>query len=106
MKRYEIPPLLLMLFGIGIIFLVILIVGYKILLWLHEGYYRFTDIRTVWLWGGLKVPITGELGLDKILSWIFDQSIEFGLFMSGVAAFLISILWANAMERRTARLKR
>jgi len=105
MIRFAIvPPVLLSLVGIGGFLLGLLIVAYKCLRWLHEGFWISTDIRTTLLWAGFKpTASTGELGLDKILSWLFDQPLELGLIVGGLAAFFVSIPWMDVAEQGQAR---
>jgi hypothetical protein len=88
---------LLFLAGLGTFLLGLLVVGYKCLRWLHDGFWTSTDIRTAWLWTGSKLPpVTGELGLDKILAWILDQPLELGLIVGGLVVFFVS---APLMDR-------
>jgi hypothetical protein len=90
MSRVAIVGVILCLAGIGTFLLGLLVVGYKCLRWLHDGFWTSTDIRTAWFWTGSKPPVTGELGLDKILAWILDQPLELGLIVGGLIVLFVS----------------
>jgi hypothetical protein len=51
------------------------------------------------LWVALDPGVTGERGLDQILSWLYGQSLEVCLMVGGLAIFALSRRWLDAKSR-------
>ena len=77
--------------GVGGLCLGSIIAVSKCLLWLHAGVWRSIDVRSGLLWVGLDPGLTGERGLDQMLSWLYGQSLEVALAVGGLIIFALSM---------------
>jgi hypothetical protein len=82
--------------GVGGLCLGSIIALSKCLFWLHSGVWRSIDVRSGLLWVGLDPGLSGERGLDQILYWVYGQSLEVALAVTGLIIFGLSMRCLDA----------
>src|SRR3954451_9232572 len=82
--------------GVGGLCLGSIIALSKCLFWLDAGVWKSIDVPSGLLWVGLDPGLTGERGLDQILSWVYGQSLEVALMVGGLIIFALSIRCLDA----------
>jgi hypothetical protein len=65
-------------------------IGLQSIVWLHSGDWPPWQFRLAWRWIGLVEPDVPQWrGVQKILVWLLDQPLGWGLFISGLASMIV-----------------
>ena len=59
--------------------------------WLRHGVWPELPLAATWRWLGWSFPYVEWVGIEKLVSWAFDQATSVWLFLSGLGLMVLGV---------------